>query len=41
MFQLVPIFLKEDDVDSFLMFHELLLRPLFHNFKSLNEFEFD
>ena len=33
----VPIFPYEETIVSFYRFHELQLRPLFHNFKSLNE----
>jgi len=35
-FQCVPVFHKKDVLQKFLQFHELVLRPLFHNFKNLD-----
>ena len=32
----IPIFPAEETIVNFYRFHELVLRPLFHNFKSLN-----
>jgi len=37
----VPVFFDSDTVEKFLYFHETVLRPLFHNFKGLNDFEYD
>jgi trehalose-6-phosphate synthase len=37
----VPIFFENDTIRKFLYFHETVLRPLFHNFKGLNDFEYD
>jgi len=37
----VPVFLDADVVENYLYFHETVLRPLFHNFKGLSDFEHD
>ena len=37
----VPIFFDSDTIEHFLYFHETVLRPLFHNFKGLNDIEYD
>lgn len=37
----IPIYHQEESIVSFYRFHELVLRPLFHNFKSLNEPAFE
>ena len=37
----VPIFFEADVLEQFFYFHETVLRPLFHNFKGLNDFEYD
>lgn len=41
-FNFVPVFHKKENVEKYLEFHENVLRPLFHNFKQLeNEIEVD
>jgi len=40
-FGCIPVFFDAETVDQFLYFHETVLRPLFHNFKGLNDFEYD
>jgi hypothetical protein len=37
----VPVFLDSDTIEHFFYFHETVLRPLFHNFKGLNDIEYD
>jgi hypothetical protein len=37
----VPVFFDQATIKEFLYFHETVLRPLFHNFKGLNDFEYD
>jgi trehalose 6-phosphate synthase/phosphatase len=37
----VPVFFDAETIEQFLYFHETVLRPLFHNFKGLNDFEYD
>lgn len=37
----VPAFFDSETIEQFLYFHETVLRPLFHNFKGLNDFEYD
>lgn len=37
----VPIFFETEVIEQFFYFHETVLRPLFHNFKGLNDFEYD
>ena len=37
----IPVFFDSQTVEQFLYFHETVLRPLFHNFKGLNDFEYD
>lgn len=36
----VPVFFKQDIIENFNYYHEAVLRPLFHNFKSLNDSEY-
>ena len=40
-FGCIPVFFDAETVDQFLYFYETVLRPLFHNFKGLNDFEYD
>ena len=40
-FGCVPVFFDNDTIEQFFNFHETVLRPLFHNFKGLNDFEYD
>jgi len=35
-FNCVPVFFNNEQVMKYLTFHESILRPLFHNFKSLD-----
>mmetsp|Transcript_17784 Transcript_17784/g.12732 ORF Transcript_17784/g.12732 Transcript_17784/m.12732 type:complete len:267 (+) Transcript_17784:499-1299(+) len=35
----IPVFFEQDVIEQYLYFHENVLRPLFHNFKGLNDFE--
>lgn len=37
----IPIFFDSTTIEEFLYYHETVLRPLFHNFKGLNDFEYD
>jgi trehalose-6-phosphate synthase len=40
-FDCIPIFPDTETIENFLRFHETVIRPLFHNFKALKDFEFD
>jgi trehalose-6-phosphate synthase len=40
-FGCIPVFFESETITQFLYFHETVLRPLFHNFKGLNDFEYD
>lgn len=38
-FNCIPVFFSEKTIEKYIYFHEIVLRPLFHNFKALNDFE--
>lgn len=40
-YNFVPVFHTKKNVDKYLEFHEKVLRPLFHNFKQLEDIEDD
>ena len=37
----IPLFLDPPLLNKVCLFHELIIRPLFHNFKGMNEFSND
>ena len=37
----IPVFLDMETINKFLLFHETVLRPMFHSFKGLDDFEYD
>ena len=37
----IPIFINQTTFSESCQFHETVIRPLFHNFKSINSFEYD
>lgn len=36
----IPAFFDAETIEQYLYYHETVLRPLFHNFKGLNDFEY-